>query len=125
MKLHGQRWRYRVGNAEVCVDNAFSWWGWAQERWLINDEVVRSTAGWFAFRRSFSEPWLTPLGDGMLAADLRAAGVGVVCEVTLDGQPVPHDALFETSWHGRGSWPPEEAWEEVERFAIFGGARPG
>lgn len=119
MKLHGQRWLYRVGNAEVCVDNAFSWWGWAQERWVINGDVVRQSGGWFVFRRSFQEPWLTPFGDGILAADLRAQISSVACIVTLDGERLEHDALFEASWSGRKTWPVGTAWTEVERFSVF------
>ncbi|MFL0671301.1 MAG: hypothetical protein ACJLS3_07730 [Erythrobacter sp.] len=119
MVIHGQRWRYRVGNADVCVDNAFSWWGWAQERWVINGEEVRSIGAWFTFRRKFDEPWLTPLGDGVLAADLRSAAHGVACEVRLDGELLAPEALYETSWSGRGAWPDEAAWVEVERHTIF------
>lgn len=121
MKIHGQRWLYRVGNAEVCVDNACSWWGWAQERWVINGEVVRATGGWWTVRRSFDEPWLTPLGDGILAVELRAKATRVECRVLLDGVVCEHDALFEASWQGRGRWPEAEAWTEVRRFAVFDG----
>jgi hypothetical protein len=119
MKIHGQRWLYRVGNAEVIVDNAFSWWGWGQERWLINGEIIREAAGWFAPKRSFDEPWLTPLGDGILAAELRAKIASVECLVTLDGEAQPDDARLEASWSGRGVWPADEAWTEVENFSIF------
>lgn len=117
--MHGQRWRYRVGNADVIVDNAFSWWGWAQERWLINGDVVRETRGWFAIRRSYAEPWLTPLGDGLLSVELRSRLSAVDCALKLDGEAVDHDALFEASWHGKGSWPAPDLWQEVARFAIF------
>jgi hypothetical protein len=89
MKLHGQRWLYRLGNAEIVVENAFSWWGWAQERWLINGDVIRETGGWFEIRRVFDEPWLT----------------GVDCSVTLEREALDHDALFEASWRGKRSWP--------------------
>lgn len=119
MKIYGQRWLYRVGNAEVVVDNAFSWWGWAQERWQINGEVVRETGGWFVFKRSFDEPWLTPFGDGVLAADLRSRMTGIECRLTLDGEALDHDALYEASWRGKGSWPVADDWNEVTAFAIF------
>lgn len=119
MKLYGQRWLYRVGNAEVAVDNAFSWWGWAQERWLINGEFIRETGGWFTIRRSFAEPWLTTLGEGVLSAELRSRLNGLDCSVTLDGEAVPHDTLFEAEWHGKKSWPAAEDWKEVAAFSVF------
>lgn len=119
MKLHGQRWLYRVGNAEILVDNAFSWWGWAQERWLINGDIMRRTGGWFAVKRSFDEPWLTPLGDGILEVHLRSRLSSVECLVTLDGERLDHEALYETSWSGRGAWPASEDWLEVDSFSIF------
>ncbi len=125
MKLHGQRWLYRVGNAEVCVDNAFSWLGWTQERWVINGEVARATGGWWVSRRSFEEPWLTPLGDGVLTAELRAKTDYVACRLLLDGVVCEHDALFEASWYGRGGWPDADAWTEVRRFAVFDGLSLG
>ena len=121
MRLHGQRWLYRVGNAEVIVENAFSWWGWAQERWLINGEVIRETGGWFAIRRSFDEPWLTPLGDGFLTANLRSRLTSVECLLMLDGEAVDHEALFEASWRRKGSWPSADHWKEVASFSIFDG----
>lgn len=119
MKIHGQRWLYRVGNAEVIVDNAFTWLGWGQERWVINGEIIRATAGWFAFKRYFDEPWLTPLGEGMLAAELRSQMAGIACVVTLDGEVQPHDATFEATWTGRGAWPADAAWTQVDSFSIF------
>jgi hypothetical protein len=119
VKLHGQRWLYRLGNAEIAVENAFSWWGWAQERWLINGDVIHETGGWFAIRRAFNEPWLTPLGDGTLAVELRSRPTGVDCSVMLDGEALKHDALFETSWRGRRRWPTADDWKEVTDFSIF------
>ena len=119
MKIYGQRWLYRIGNTEVAVDNAFSLWGWAQERWLINGEVIRETGGWFALKRSFAEPWLTTLGEGTLAAELRSRLTGVDCSVTLDGEAIPHDTLFEAEWTGRKSWPAAGDWKEVAAFSAF------
>jgi hypothetical protein len=119
LKLHGQRWLYRLGNAEIVVENAFSWWGWAQERWLINGDVINETGGWFEIQRVFDEPWLTPLGDGMLAVEMRSRFTGVDCSVTLDGAPLEHGALFEANWRGRRIWPAADDWEEVTDFSIF------
>lgn len=119
MKLHGQRWLYRLGNTEIVVDNAFNWWGWGQERWLINGDIIRETGGWFATRHAFDEPWLTPLGDGVLAVEMRSRLTGVACSVKLDGKAIDPGALFEASWRGRRSWPTADDWKEVADFSIF------
>ena len=119
MKLQGQRWLYRLGNAEVVVENAFSWEGWAQERWLINGEVAGETGGWLVTRRSFDEPWLTPLGDGVLAVEMRSRLLTVECRVTLDGVTIEPDALFEGRWHGKGVWPAADQWTAVPRFSVL------
>ncbi len=119
MKIHGQRWRYQLANTEVCVDNAFSWFGWAQERVLINDEVIQSVGAWFSFRRSFKEPWLMPTGDGELAIRMQSTLTGVDVELRLGGEAVEHDELFEADWRGRGTWPHAERWTKTERFSIF------
>lgn len=119
MKLHGQRWRYRIGNSEVDVDNAFSWFDWAQERFKVNGEVVKATGQWFAFRRSFDEPWLTPIGEGELSVRMRSTTVGVDCEVELDGEAIEAEQLFEATWRGKGSWPVDADWRSTESFTIF------
>lgn len=124
MKIHGQRWRYQLENSEIYVDNAFSWFGWAQERLLINGEVAQATGQWFAFRRSFSESWLTRLGDGLLEIKMRSTVTGVDCELKLDDEIIEHDGLFEISWRGRRSWPTKDDWVEVDRFSIFDGLMP-
>lgn len=119
MKLHGQRWLYRLGNTEIVVDNAFNWWGWGQERWLINGDVIRETGAWFEIKRAFDQPWLSPLGDGALAVELRSRLTGVDCSLKLDGEAVDPDALFEASWRGRRSWPAANHWKEAADFSIF------
>ncbi|RNJ62733.1 MAG: hypothetical protein EDM03_08750 [Porphyrobacter sp. IPPAS B-1204] len=119
MKLHGQRWLYRLGNAEIVVENAFSWWGWAQERWLINDDIVREAGDWFKVRRVFDEPWLTPVSDGLLAVEMRSRFTGVDCWVTLDGEALEPHAVFEANWGGKRSWPASEDWKEVADSLIF------
>ena len=71
MKIHGQRWRYRLANTEVFIDNVFSWFGWAQERMLVNGELAQSAGSWFSFSRNFNEPWLTLSGDGEAFGNAR------------------------------------------------------
>lgn len=119
MKMHGQRWRYQIANTELYVDNAFSWLGWAQERAIVNGEVVQSTGGWLVFRRSFKEPWLTSTGDGDLSIRMRSAMNGIAVEVMLDDAAIEHNELFEVTWHGRGSWPDPANWSRTDQFAIF------
>ena len=118
-KVHGQRWLFRIGNAEVIADNAFSWLGWGQERWLINGVLVRETRGWFALERSFSEPWVTSFGEGTFAANLKLRAASVECFVTVNGERQNHDALFEACWSERGARPSAEDWVEVTSFSIF------
>lgn len=119
MRIHGQRWQYRVGNALVHVDNAFSWTGWAQERLVVNFETVEAAGAWFSFRRSFAEPWLTRIGEDELRVVLKSRLSGIDCGVTLAGEPLEAEALFEAKWSGaKGSWPPEEDWMPTERFSF-------
>jgi len=117
LKLNGKRWRYEIGNTEVLVDNAYSLWGWAQERWLINSKVVKSTGGWFSLSRAFDEPWLTALGEGVLEVKLRAAVKDVRCTVLIDGEEIEPDSVFRAVWPNQGSWPASEEWIEVDRTA--------
>ena len=119
MKIHGQRWRYQLANAEVFVDNAFSWLGWAQERMLVNGEVVQSVGSWFSFKRNFKEPWLTLSGDGEIEVLMRSTLTGVDVELRLDGEVVEHEELFEVAWHVRGTWPDPDKWTKTEQFSIF------
>lgn len=88
---------------------------------MVNGETIQTAGQWFAFRRSFEEPWLTSLEGGLLGVKMRSQVNGVTCEVTRDGEIIEHEKLFEAQWNGRGSWPDEYAWFEVERFSIFGG----
>jgi hypothetical protein len=115
MHILGQRWQYRVGNALVHVDNAFSWIGWAQERLVVNGETVEAAGAWFSFRRSFAEPWLTLIGDDELKVDLKSRVSGIDCRVTLAGEALEAEELFEAKWSGKGSWPAEESWTSTRR----------
>lgn len=118
MEIHGQRWRYRVGNTLVNVDNAFSWTGWAQERLIVNEETVQQSGQWFGFRRAFDEPWLTSIGEDELRVRLRSKLMGISCEAELAGEKIDPDALFETSWAGtKGSWPNEQDWVQTDAFS--------
>lgn len=117
MRFQGQRWRYRIGNTLVHVDNAFSWTGWAQERLIVNGETVQQAGGWFGIRRAFDEPWLTPIDEDELRIRLRSRLWSVSCEAELSGEPVVPEALFETAWTGaKGGWPGEHAWVETDAF---------
>ena len=119
MKLHGQRWRYQLANTEIFVDNAFSWFGWAQERLLINGEVAQSVGSWLSFKRSFDEPWLTRSGDGVIEVLMRSKLNEISVELRLDDELVEHEELFEAAWYGKGLWPNSEMWIQTEKFSIF------
>ncbi|OBX19233.1 hypothetical protein A9995_08925 [Erythrobacter sp. QSSC1-22B] len=120
MKMRGQRWRYRIGNHLVDVDNGFAWIGWAQERMVVNGEPLHRTGAWFSFRRSFKEPWLTPIGDDELSIDMRSTLTGIVCNATIADEQVEPEALYETAWSGgKGSWPEDEQWIETKQFSFF------
>lgn len=117
MKLWGQRWRYDIGNARVNADNAYSWNGWCQERLVVNDETVQSSGGWFYFRRSYSEPWLTRLGDEHLTVALKSGASSIHCHAQLGQETLLPDQVFGADWTGNShSWPLEELWVPEERF---------
>lgn len=114
MKLHGERWVYRIGNSVIRVDNGFAWVGFAQERMVVNDETVQSHEGWFALRQDFFEPWIVPGGEGVLKVTMLAGLMRVHCRAELDGVVIQPAETSKTTWSGpKGSWPPEEAWQPV------------
>lgn len=114
MKLHGQRWVFRIGNSTVKVDNAFSfsWSMWGQERMIVNDEVLYISSG-ARFSQTFTEPWLTPDGESTLEVTLYGGLMSLICEAKLDGRRLEPEACYSASWtSGRNHWPAEDAWEE-------------
>jgi hypothetical protein len=112
MRLIGQRWEFRIGNAVVKVDNAYSWSLWGQERMLVNDEEVHSSSGWMRFSQKYQEPWLTPLGEGELRIWLRGGSSSVLCNAFLDEKAVPASAIYSSIWRGPAlSWPDEMEWQ--------------
>jgi hypothetical protein len=122
MKLIGQRWRYRVGNSRVDVDNAFSWSLWGQERMLVNGETMHRSGGHLRLFQSYKEPWLSALGEGELRVSLKAVLQGIACVATLDGETIEPEALFECRWKGGAhDWPAEEEWQPTVRGAWIKG----
>lgn len=114
MRLHGQRWIYRIGNQTVTVDNAFSWSLWGQERMLVNDEVAHSASGTMVYSRQFDEEWLTPVGEGTVQVRITGGLVSLICETTLDGNRLFPDECFVTAWNGpRNNWPENSMWKPV------------
>jgi hypothetical protein len=112
VRIHGQRWLFRIGNSVVKVDNAFSWTTWTQERLIVNDEVVRQTSGWMRIRQTFTEPWLTMLGEEELRVKLVSRASAIACAATLGEAPLEPDERLSTSWNGGTlSWPAEEGWQ--------------
>lgn len=114
-KMIGQRWLYRIGNAVITVDNAFNWWGWGQERLVVNDEVVQHSQGWMRRSQTFAEPWLTRLGEGELKVRIVGQIMTVRCEALLDGVPQDPETLMAARWSApKGVWPKEEDWKPSE-----------
>lgn len=107
MRMHFRRWRFREGNAEIIVDNAWSLTGWAQERLVVNGETTSETSGWWRVQQSFSEPWLTRVGETELKVSLTAAINTVIAAVELDGRSLEPEQDVTFDWSGpRRSWPP-------------------
>lgn len=112
-RLHAQRWVYRLGNSTLIVDNGFTWFGWGQERMLVNEGTVKQVAGWLALSRSFSEAWLSPNGEGEVVVQLMSGLASLVCEIRLNGERLEPEACYSASWLGeRGHWPDDIPWEE-------------
>lgn len=111
-----QRWTYRIGNSTVCVDNAFSWSGWAQERLRVNDETAQDSHGMFRRQQSYAEPWLTMIGEGELSVRLSARILSIRCELLLNGAPLEPETYMAARWSGpKHSWPAEEDWRPARR----------
>ncbi len=107
MRMHFRRWRFREGNAEIIVENAWSLTGWAQERLVVNGETTSEASGWWRVQQSFAEPWLTRLGETELKVSLIAAINTVNAVVELDGRILEPDQDVTFDWSGpRRSWPP-------------------
>ena len=112
MRLHGQRWIFQIGNSTVKIDNAFSWTSWAQERMIVNDEVLFETSD-SAISRTFKEPWLTPDGEGELVVKIYSGVMSIICEAKLNGERIEPDACYSAQWTSNARhWPAESAWDE-------------
>jgi hypothetical protein len=111
VRLHCQRWVYRIGNSVVCVDNGFAWIGWAQERMVINDETVQISGGWFRMRQDFLEPWIVPGGEGTLAVRMVSGMITIHCSAELDGELLMPAETLKANWSGpKGTWPKAADW---------------
>lgn len=112
MKLTGQRWRFEIGNALVCVDNAFNLWTlWGQERVVVNGETVAVGQGRLRTRGTFATPWLTRLGETELKVQAIARSRGIEVDVRLDGARQRPVAYGNAAWHGPArSWPRDDEW---------------
>lgn len=112
-KFHAQRWVYRLGNSTLMVDNGFTWSGWAQERMIVNEETVKQAAGWLIVSRSFSEPWLSPDGEGEIVVQIMAGLLSLICETRLNGERLEPEACYSAAWQGeRGHWPDDIPWQD-------------
>jgi hypothetical protein len=111
MEFSGLRWRYRIRNSVIDVDNAVGQGGWSQERLIVNGEPLYAGGGLLRFFRSFEEPWLTEQGETSLKVRLWPGLMAIKCRLTVGGERVPSDRIFSAEWQGaRGDWPDEGAW---------------
>jgi len=111
MKFHGQRWEYRIGNAVVFADNAFtlSLRPSIHERLIVNEEIVQRGSSWV--RQNFNEPWLTMIGEEQLNVVMTSRLLGIHCEARLGAERIVPFAYWIASWKGdRRSWPSEGDW---------------
>ena len=122
MRLFGQRWQLRAGNSLVIADNACSWALWAQERFIVNGEVVRASEGFFRMSASAKVPWLTTVEDSTLEVRLKSVMSGIACSAFLDQSPLMPEAVYVAQWSGaRRSWPDDDEWsaEAPLRWVAF------
>jgi hypothetical protein len=114
--LFGQRWVYEVGNSVVAVDNAYTVLGWSKERLLVNDEEVQSATAYWNLSRSFSEPWLTRVGEEDLEVALTVGFVSLRCAVRLGGDLLASSDIQKAFWRGdKHSWPSADIWKSTRR----------
>jgi len=107
--MHFQRWRYLEGNSEIIVENAWTLTGWTQERLVINGETTAEASGWWRLTQSFSEPWLSRIGEAELKVSLRAAMLTVTIHLEIDGRVLEAERYLTFDWAGpRRQWPPLE-----------------
>jgi hypothetical protein len=123
MEFSGLRWRYRIRNSVVDVDNAIGRGGWSQERLIVNGEPLYAGGGLLRFFvRTFEEPWLTEQGETLLKVRMWPGLTVIKCRLTVGGESVPSDEMFSAEWQGpRGHWPDEGVWR---REAMIGGGYP-
>ncbi len=111
MEFSGLRWRYRIRNSVIDVDNAIGQSGWSQERLIVNGEQLHSGGGLLRFYRAFEEPWLTDQGERPLKVRLLPGLMAIRCRLTVDGQLVHSDEMFSAGWQSpRSHWPAESVW---------------
>lgn len=111
MEFSGLRWRYRIRNSVVDVDNAVGQGGWSQERLIVNGELLHDGGGLLRFFRRFEEPWLTEQGETSLKVRLSPGLMIIKCRLTVGSERVHSDEMFGAEWRGpRGHWPDEGVW---------------
>lgn len=111
MKFSGLRWRYRIRNSVLHIDNAIGQGGWSQERLIVNGEPLYGGGGLLRFFRTFEEPWLTQQGEMSLKVRLSSGLMAIKCRLTVGCERVHCDEMFSAGWQGpRGHWPDEGVW---------------
>jgi hypothetical protein len=118
MHMYVRRWRFREGNSDIVVENAWALTGWAQERLVVNGETVAQGSGWWRYTETFSEPWLSRLGETELKVELRSGLKTIHATVEIDGQRLEPEEDIVFNWTGpRRTWPPLDP-EALAREAV-------
>ena len=106
MRLRGKRWIYRFGNHEVRAENAWHWSGWAQERLVVDGEVVRAAGGHWRTSERF-EVRVPDSADGAkIKVALDAGLFSIHCRASRDDVLMAADDVQYGQWDGEpGVWP--------------------
>jgi len=113
MEFSGLRWRYRIRNSVLDVDNAIGQGGWSQERLIVNGEPLYNGGGLLSFFRTFEEPWLTEQGEMSLKVRLSSGLMAIKCRLTVGSERIHSDEMFSAGWQGPcGHWPDEGDWRQ-------------
>ncbi len=109
MQHRGKRWIYRVEDRELRVENAWKFSFWAQERVLLENQIVASAGEYGAIERRFE---LAPDQTGLshpLNILITSGFLGLVCVVTYGAKTLTPVHVEHGRWWGpNGTWPEED-----------------
>ena len=106
MRLRGKRWIYRFDNHEVRAENAWHWSGWAQERLVVDGEVVRATGGHWRTSERFVVRVPDAEDGARIVVELTAGLFAIHCKASRGDVLMAPDDVQYGSWDGEaGYWP--------------------